>query len=72
MKKYFIKEICKVVGGGTPCTSTPEYWGKDIIWVTPKDLSNNIRRYILDSEKKIVKLGYKNLLQKYFHKMQFC
>jgi type I restriction enzyme, S subunit len=33
--------ICRVVSGGTPKTDVPAYWGGDIPWVTPKDLSIN-------------------------------
>ena len=32
---------CKVVSGSTPKTSVPEYWGGDIPWLTPDDLSKN-------------------------------
>ncbi len=32
-------EVCRVVSGGTPKTSVPEYWDGDIAWITPKDLS---------------------------------
>lgn len=33
-------DICTVVGGATPKTGRDEYWGGDIPWVTPKDLSD--------------------------------
>lgn len=59
MKEYFIEEICEVVGGGTPSTAVPEYWGKDIVWLTPKDLSTNTKRYVFDSATRISKFGLK-------------
>jgi type I restriction enzyme S subunit len=31
-------DVCDVVGGGTPKTGVPAFWGGDIVWVTPKDL----------------------------------
>ena len=33
-------EVCEIVGGATPKTSVPDYWGGGIPWVTPKDLSD--------------------------------
>lgn len=27
-----------ITGGGTPSTSRPEYWGRDVAWITPADL----------------------------------
>jgi type I restriction enzyme, S subunit len=33
-------EIAEIVGGATPKTSVEEYWGGEIHWATPKDLSN--------------------------------
>lgn len=32
-------ELGQVVAGGTPSTEVDEYWGGDIAWVTPADLS---------------------------------
>lgn len=34
-----IYEIADVVGGGTPSTSNEEYWGGDIPWLSPADLT---------------------------------
>ena len=34
-----VAEIAEVIGGGTPKTKKEEYWGGDIPWLTPKDLS---------------------------------
>jgi len=34
-----IGEVCDIVSGSTPKTDRPEYWGGDILWATPKDLS---------------------------------
>lgn len=32
-------EVCTIVGGGTPKTGTAEYWGGEIPWITPADMS---------------------------------
>lgn len=55
-----IKDVCKVVSGSTPKTSKPEYWGGDILWITPKDLSNFKGVVISDTKRKITKEGYKS------------
>lgn len=34
-----IGDIADVVGGGTPSTKVPEYWGGTIPWVTPSEVS---------------------------------
>ena len=40
-----------LIGGGTPKTSNPDYWGGDIPWISVKDF-NGERRYVGDTEKK--------------------
>ncbi len=45
-KTYSIAEIGEVVGGGTPSTSNSEFWGGDIPWITPKDLTGYYQIYI--------------------------
>ena len=52
-----IGEIAEVIGGGTPKTSTPEFWGEDIPWITPKDLSSFQGRYISRGERSITEAG---------------
>lgn len=54
-----LKYVADIVNGGTPNSSNVEFWNGDIYWVTPKDLSK-IKKYILDSERKITELGYNN------------
>lgn len=34
-------DVCRIVSGGTPKTSVREYWGGDIPWVTPADMSKD-------------------------------
>ncbi len=52
-----IGDVANVVGGGTPSTKKPEYWGGKIPWLTPRDLSNFYGRYISKGERNISKLG---------------
>jgi len=55
-----ISDIAEVVGGGTPKTKKPEYWGGDIPWLTPKDLSGEHFRYVSRGERNITKAGIEN------------
>ena len=59
-KTFKIKEIGQVVGGGTPSTTNPDYYGGGIPWLSPKDLSDYKKRYIRCGEKNITKLGLDN------------
>lgn len=64
MKNYWqivkVGDIGDVVGGGTPSTKCSDYYGGDIPWITPKDLSNFRNRYISRGERMISKLGLEN------------
>ena len=54
-----LKDIATVVGGATPSTDCEEYYNGDIVWITPKDLSdNNGAKYITKGERNITKLGF--------------
>ncbi len=55
-----VADFAEVVGGGTPKTGVPEYWGGDIPWITPKDLSDHNERFIARGERSITKEGLKN------------
>ncbi|MDU0431142.1 restriction endonuclease subunit S [Staphylococcus chromogenes] len=59
-KKYKIEEIGTVVGGGTPSTKNDNYYGGNISWITPKDLSNYSNRYIYHGERNITEEGLNN------------
>ena len=52
-----ISDMGQVVGGATPSTNNDEYYNGDIIWITPKDLSNFNGRYILKGERNITRAG---------------
>ncbi len=53
-------ECTTVVSGGTPATSDPAFWGGDICWATPKDLSELSGAFISDTPRKITEIGLKN------------
>ena len=45
-------EAYEVIGGGTPSTEKPEYWGGDIPWITSADIEGvrqiNVRKHVTD------------------------
>ena len=55
-KECKLSELMELVGGGTPKTSIPEYWGGDIPWLSVTDF-NNGRKFCFDAEKKITERG---------------
>jgi len=56
-KEYRIAQIGEVVGGGTPSTNNVEYWGGEIPWITPKDLTGLRSVYISRGESNITNAG---------------
>ena len=48
-------EVSNIVGGGTPSTSTPEFWDGDINWFSPVEIGD--QRYLYNSNRKITLLG---------------
>ncbi|MDQ1251665.1 MAG: type restriction enzyme subunit, partial [Euryarchaeota archaeon] len=58
--KGVLSDFGEVVSGGTPKTKVAEYWGEDISWITPADLSGYSEKYIHKGRKNITHLGLKN------------
>lgn len=56
--KYKLKQIATIVNGSTPSTSNSEYWDGNISWITPKDMSLQMKRYISKGERNITQKGY--------------
>lgn len=55
-----LNDIGKIYSGGTPKTKIKEYWGEEIAWITPSDLSNYKDKYISKGKKSITHLGLIN------------
>jgi restriction endonuclease S subunit len=53
-------DVAEVIGGGTPSTTVPEYWGGEIVWLTPTEVVPRDGQMILDSERRITNEGLKN------------
>jgi type I restriction enzyme S subunit len=57
--KVKLAGIIELIGGGTPKTSEPLYWGGDIPWLSVADF-NNDERWVYETEKSITEIGLKN------------
>ena len=60
-KNCTLGELGKIVGGATPSTKKFEnYEGGTIPWITPKDLSGFLERYIAQGERNITEAGLRS------------
>jgi type I restriction enzyme S subunit len=50
-----LKRRFRIIGGSTPKSDQDIFWGGEIIWATPSDLSKLSSLYISDSQRKITK-----------------
>ena len=53
-----IQNVATVIGGGTPSTDEPKYWGNEINWFTPSEIGKT--KYVTISNRKISQDGLKN------------
>jgi len=53
-------DVCEVVNGGTPKTSVNEYWGGDLLWITPAEMGKRSSPYVSETERRITDKGLKN------------
>ena len=54
--QYSIDCLCEIISGGTPKTSSQEYWNGEIPWLSIKDFIN-VNRFVYTAEKSITTLG---------------
>lgn len=61
LKKYTrnmkIKDVAQIVNGATPSTSNETYYDGNVVWITPKDLSDNNSKYIRNGARNTQKKG---------------
>lgn len=50
-------DVATVKAGSTPKTTVPSYWGGEISWITPKDLSGHAGKYIEEGARNITSAG---------------
>lgn len=53
-----MSNIGEIVGGATPSTKDDSNYDGDIAWLTPKDLSNLLERFIERGERCITEKGF--------------
>lgn len=59
-------EVCRIVSGSTPRTGVAEYWGGDIKWITPNDLSKDRSQFIQRGERNLTAAGYESCSARLF------
>jgi type I restriction enzyme S subunit len=59
-KQCTLADLGEIVGGATPSTKNEDYYGGDIAWITPKDLSTFHGRFISHGERNTTVEGLKN------------
>ncbi|MBI5046517.1 restriction endonuclease subunit S [Candidatus Micrarchaeota archaeon] len=64
-----LSQAINIIGGGTPKTSNPEYWGGEIPWISVVDFVGD-SRWIRKTEKSITKKGLNESSTKLLHKGQ--
>jgi type I restriction enzyme S subunit len=55
-----LDQVGKIVPGGTPSTSIPEYWNGDVPWITPTEITKLKTPYIYNTEALITSKGVRN------------
>jgi len=55
-----IKELGKVINGGTPSTFVDLFWNGDIAWATPTDITGTQGKYIYETERYLTNDGLQN------------
>ncbi|MGW1004096.1 restriction endonuclease subunit S [Streptomyces sp. NPDC002520] len=52
--------VASVSGGGTPSTTVDEYWGGEVHWTTPSDVTALPSPYLFETSRRISELGLEN------------
>lgn len=51
-------DVCRVVSGATPKTSEPAFWGGDVEWITPNDMSKDRSQVLFAGERSLTSAGF--------------
>ena len=54
----YLADFADIKNGATPSTTNPLNYGGDIVWITPKDLSDQKSKFVYRGERNISQLGY--------------
>jgi len=58
---FKLGEIAEISGGSTPSRDKEEYWGGEIPWLTPTDVTNHDRINLSQTKENITEIGLKNI-----------
>ena len=53
-----VDDIAEVFNGATPSTADEQNYGGNIVWITPKDLSDQKHKFVYKGERNISQTGY--------------
>ena len=53
-----VDDVAEVFNGATPSTGDEQNYGGDVIWITPKDLSDQKQKFVYQGERNISQAGY--------------
>ena len=53
-----VDDIAEVINGATPSTSDEQNYGGGVVWITPKDLSDQKQKFVYKGERNISQIGY--------------
>ncbi|HAU57433.1 MAG TPA: restriction endonuclease subunit S [Comamonadaceae bacterium] len=56
-RQQTFRDTIQIIGGGTPKTSNPEFWGGDIPWFSVVDAPGPSNVFVIDTEKHITDAG---------------
>ena len=59
-------DVARVSGGGTPSTKVPEYWGGNVNWATPTDVTGLSGPYLESTSRKISPEGLRSCSSELF------
>ena len=57
-KVVHLDDFADIKNGATPSTTNPLNYGGEIVWITPKDLSDQKSKFVYRGERNISQLGY--------------
>ena len=58
LKKYKLGDIADIINGATPSTSCEDNYDGEIVWITPKDLSEQKAKYVERGSRNIAQKGF--------------
>lgn len=53
-----LSEVVDITNGATPSTANEENYGGDVVWITPKDLSDQQCKFIANGQRNITQKGF--------------